>query len=130
MNIVKLKCADYSIDWVLDKEIEIDVDKYIFFEVEYRGESSWHLIGHTYNEETKKWETVEFCYHICSIYNMAYFIAQVNNIPDKVGDLRNRVSRFNNLHYYMGFYKELGRLFELVERYTIEIQNKGGTSRC
>lgn len=61
---------------------------------------------------------------------MAYFIAQVNNIPDKVGDLRNRVSRFNNLHYYTGFYKELGRLFELVERYTIEIQNKGGTSRC
>ena len=37
MNIVKLKCADYTTDWVLDKEVEIDVDKYIFFEVEYRG---------------------------------------------------------------------------------------------
>lgn len=33
MNIVKLKCADYSIDWVLDKEIEIDVDKYIFLKL-------------------------------------------------------------------------------------------------
>lgn len=64
MNIVKLKCADYSIDWVLDKEIEIDVDKYIFFEIEYRGESSWHLIGHKYNEKTNKWERTEFCYHI------------------------------------------------------------------
>ena len=125
MNIVKLKCADYTTDWVLDKEVEIDVDKYIFFEVEYRGENSWHLIGHQYNEETRKWQNVEFSYHVCTIYAMAKFIAKANAIPRNNLQV-NRVSRFNNLHYYTGFYKELGRLFELVERYTIEIQNRRG----
>lgn len=126
MNIVKLKCADYTIDWVRDKTIEVDVDNYVFFEIDYRGESSWHLIGHSFIKETGKWQTTEFHYEICSIYNMAYFIAQANNIPDKSGILRNRVSRFNDLHYNTEFYKELKKLFELVERYTLEIKNNGG----
>ena len=121
MNIVKLNCSDYTIDWIRDKEIEIDVDKYVFFEIEYRGgESSWYLIGHKYNKEKEKWETENFDYHICSIYNVAAFIAKVNNIKNKFGEKRNRISRFNNLHYTTDFYEELKKLLELVKRYEVE----------
>lgn len=121
MRKEKLKCADYTIEGVMDKEIEIDVDKYVFFEVEYREESSWHLFGYSFIQETGKWQKTEFCYSICSIYNMAYFIAKVNNIPDENGMLRNRVSKFNNAHYNIDFYQELKKLFELIERYNLDI---------
>lgn len=128
MNIVKLKCADYTTDWVLDKEVEIDIDKYIFFEVEYRGENSWHLIGHQYNEETRKWQNVEFSYHVCTIYAMAKFIAKANAIPRNNLQV-NRVSRFNNLHYSCSFYKELNKLLRLVQEYTLKIE-KEGKNQC
>lgn len=52
MNIVKLKCTDFTTDWYRDKEIEIDIDQFIYFEIDYRGENSWHLIGHKYIEKS------------------------------------------------------------------------------
>lgn len=120
MNIVKLKCTDFTTDWYRDKEIEIDIDQFIYFEIDYRGENSWHLIGHKYIEKSDKWQTVDFDYHMCTIHDIARFIAEVNNIPSESGRLINRVSKFKNLHYYTNFYKNLQNLLCLVEKYSKE----------
>ncbi len=120
-NIIKLECSEFTTDWYRDKKIEIDVDKYVFFEVEYRGgDSAWYLQGHRYIESTKKWVVDDFDYNMCRTYEMAKFIAKVNKIKDKNGFIRNRVSRFNNLHYSTDFYEKLSVLFELVKKYEKE----------
>ena len=45
-----------------------------------------------------------------------------NKIKDKNGFARNRVSRFNNLHYSSDFYKKLSNLLDLVKEYE-EVEN-------
>lgn len=122
MKIVKLNCSDYTTDWYRDKEIEIDVEKYIFFEVEYRGgTAAWYLRGHRYIEDKGKWLTDVFDYHMCEIEEIAKFIAKVNKIKDKNGFTRNRISRFNNLHYSNDFYEKLRELLELVNKFEKEV---------
>ena len=121
MNIVKLECSKFTLDWYIDKEIEIDVDKYVFFEVEYRGgDAAWYLQGHRYIENTQKWIVDDFDYHMCRTYEMAKFIAKVNKIKSEQGFVRNRISRFNNLHYSTDFYEKLSKLIELVKKYEKE----------
>ena len=121
MNIVKLECSKFTLDWYIDKEIEIDVDKYVFFEVEYRGgDVAWYLQGHRYIENTQKWVVDDFDYHMCRTYEMAKFIAKVNKLYSEQGFVRNRVSRFNNLHYSTDFNEKLSNLLELVKKYEKE----------
>lgn len=102
-------------DWTEIKEIEINLDEYVFFEVDYRGENSWHIIGHKC-DKNYKWTTEELSDHeVASIYDLAKFIAQTNAYDN--GKFQPcKVSRFNNLHYYDGFYDELTRLFDLVKK--------------
>ena len=122
MKIIELECTDFTTDWYRDKKIQIDIDKYVFFEVEYRGGdcASWYLIGHRYDKDTDKWITEDFDYHMCNTHKMAKFIAKVNNIKDKNGFTRNRVSRFNNLHYAEDFYEKLNNLFNNIKKYEKE----------
>lgn len=121
MNIVKLECSEFTIDWYRDKEIEINIDKYVFFEVEYRGgDAAWYLQGHRYIEDTGKWVVDDFDYHMCKTYEMAKFISKANKIKDRSGFVRNRISRFNNLHYSTDFYEKLSNLLELVKKYEKE----------
>ena len=121
MNIVKLECSKFTLDWYIDKEIEIDVDKYVFFEVEYRGgDAAWYLQGHRYIENTQKWIVDDFDYHMCRTYEMAIFIAKVNKLKSEQGFVRIRVCRFNNLHYSTDFYEKLSNLLELVKKYEKE----------
>ena len=117
-NIVKLITYEYSIDWSYRVEVEINLDEYAFFEVDYRGGNSWHLIGHKCDRETYKWTTKELSIHWCYLMDIAEFIYKANKyMYEKTkGHQRCKVSRFNNLHYCEDFYKELQRLFEAVEK--------------
>ena len=122
MNIVKLKSTILTPEGLLEKEFQIKVDDYIFFSVEYAGENIWKLIGHKFIEEIGEWRTITFGYDKCRIEDMAHFIAEANSIPDKTEMIRNRVSEFKNVHYSENFYKELTKLFDLVEKYSLEIK--------
>lgn len=113
-NIVKVRCMHFWSDWAEIKDIEINVDEFIFFEVDYRGEDSWHIIGHRCNEN-HEWKETELSDHqVASIYDLAEFISKVN-FCDKGKYQPCKVSRFNNLHYSDSFYQELQRLLALVE---------------
>lgn len=114
-NIVRVRCMHFWSDWTEIKDIEINVDEFIFFEVDYRGEDSWHIIGHRCNEN-HKWKGTELSDHqVASIYDLAEFISKVNSC-DKGKYKPCKVSRFNNLHYSDSFYQELQSLLALVEK--------------
>lgn len=114
-NSVKVKCMHFWSDWTDIKEIEINLDEYVFFEVVYRGKDSWHIIGHKVDKNLE-WTEEELSDHqVSSIYDLAKFIAQANAYDN--GYFQPcKVSRFNNTHYFDGFYDELSRLFELVKK--------------
>lgn len=114
---VFISCLRFSSDWTHDENVEIDLDKWVFFEVDYRGENSWHLIGHRVKDQKEyKWETEELSIHgVFGIVSMAKFITEANAY--KSGKHQPcRVSRFNNLHYYDSFYGELSKLLEMVNK--------------
>ena len=113
-NIVKLKTWKYEIDWSYDYEVEIDIDEYVFFTVDFRL-GSWHLIGHKC-DENYNWTEHELSYHWVDFSDMVDFIVKANNVKDKSGFTRCRVSKFKNLHYSKNFYSELARLLEAVEK--------------
>lgn len=112
-NIVKLRTYRYEIDWSYEYEVEINVDEYVYFTIDWRGD--WHLIGHKV-DKNHNWSEKELSYDWCSLRDIADFIARANNIKDKFGNTRCRVSDFRNLHYSEGFYKELGQLLKIVEQ--------------
>lgn len=115
-NIVKVSCMHFWSDWTDIKEIEINLDEYAFFEVDYRGRDNWHIIGHKC-DENYNWTTEELSDHqVTSVCDLAKFIAQANAYNS--GKIQPcKVSRFNNLHYVDGFYDDLSNLFELVKKY-------------
>ena len=114
-SIVKVECMHFWSDWTEIKEIEINLDEWIFFSVEYRGENSWHIVGYKCDSDYK-WTEEELSDHqVSSIYNLAKFIAQANAYKGKKIQ-HCKVSRFNNLHYSSSFYEDLQKLLELVKK--------------
>jgi len=106
---LNLECIRQTIDWVEYPIVEIDVDKYVFFQLDYRGDRGiWYLIGHKC-DDNHKWTTDELSVHGCYFKNICNFIKEVNKCKG-----RNMVSRFNNLHYSNGYYDELNRLLIAV----------------
>lgn len=39
-NIIKVECMHFWSDWTDIKEIEINLDEYVFFEIDYRGKGA------------------------------------------------------------------------------------------
>ena len=122
-NIIKLKTWKYEIDWSYEYIIDIDIDEWVYFEVDYRGESSWHLIGHKC-DDNYKWTEKELSYHWVTFADMVDFIVKAKAVKDKLGYTRCMVSKFKNLHYYKHFYKELARLLEAVEKKQEQLKEK------
>lgn len=119
-NIVKVECMHFWSDWTEIKKIEINLDEYAFFEIDYRGRDSWHIKGHKCNSK-HQWTKEELSDHqVSSIYDVAKFIVQANAYEGEKFQ-PCRVSSFNNLHYSDGFYEDLQRLFELVKECENEI---------
>ncbi len=116
-NIAIVKCMHFWSDWTEIKDVSINLDEYVFFEVDYRGKDSWHIKGHKC-DENYEWKGDELSDHqVRSMYDVAKFIAQANTYEKEKSCQSCKVSRFNNLHYNGGFYRDLQRLFELVKKY-------------
>ena len=114
-NIVKVNCMHFWSDWTDMNDVEINLDEYVFFSIEYRGEDSWHIVGHKC-DKNHNWTTRELSDHqVSSISDLADFIVAANAYPKSKGKMQDcKVSRFNNLHYSGSFYKELAKLLEIV----------------
>lgn len=125
MNIVKLKTQRYEIDWTYEYEINIDVDKYAYFIVEYRL-ASWHLIGGICHKNEKEYtfEEEELSYDYVIFKDMVDFIVNANNIEDKYGHKICKVADFKNLHQSPTFCKELTQLLQAIEKKQNDLENQ------
>ena len=114
-NIAKVNCMHFWSDWTDMRDVEIDLDKYAFFSIEYRGIDSWHIVGYKCDKDYK-WTTEELSDHqVSSVRDLADFIVNANAYPKSKGKFQDcKVSRFNNLHYGGNFYNELSRLLKIV----------------
>ena len=115
-NIVKVNCMHFWSDWTDLRDVEIDLDKYVFFSIEYRGINSWHIVGYNVDDE-HNWTTEELSDHqVTSVSELADFIVYANAYPKSIGKFQGcKVPRFNNLHYDDSFYSELSKLLKIVE---------------
>lgn len=115
-NIVKVKCMHFWSDWTEIRDVEIDLDKYVFFSIEYRGINSWHIVGYKVDNE-HNWTTKELSDHqVTNVFELSDFIVYANAYPKSIGKFQGcKVSRFNNLHYDCSFYSELSKLLKIVE---------------
>ena len=115
-NIAKVNCIHYSHDWSYIITKEINLDEYVFFEIDYRG-NSWHIKGHKC-DPNYHWSEEELSEHeVKDIGEVAKFIAHANAYPKSIGKFQDcKVSRFNNLHYSDSFYEALTSLFALVKK--------------
>ena len=114
-NIAKVNCMHFWSDWTEMRDVEIDLDKYVFFSIEYRGIDSWHIVGYKCDKDYK-WTTEELSDHqVSNVRDLADFIVYANAYPKSKGKFQDcKVSRFNNLHYGGNFYNELSSLLEMV----------------
>ena len=111
-NVIKVECFHYSSDWTDIRTIEININDYVFFSIEYRC-SSWHIVGYKFDEKNK-WTTFELSDHgVASTRGLAQFIAKANNQNSNEYQ-PCKVSRFNNLHYAGSFYTALEQLLQMV----------------
>ena len=108
-SIVKIECHRYVSDWYKTETVEIDLNEWNYFTVDFRGESDWHLIGH--KSENDKWVQKEFSVHGIYRNSLIEFIRAANSHNPYQ---KCKVSRFNNLHYYGNFYAELAKLLNDV----------------
>jgi hypothetical protein len=110
-NIVTVECLRFWSDWTTIEKVEIDLNEWVFFQIDYRGEHSWYIVGHKVVND--KWISEDVSLHgVAGFWTLVEFIRNVNasNKYQKC-----KVSRFNNMHYYDGFYKDLIELLQEVD---------------
>ena len=114
-NIYKLPCVVYSIGWATTEKIDINLDEWIYFEVELRC-GAWFIRGH--KVENDKWISKDLSRSgVVNDKEMAKFISQANHYPESKGKYQScKVSCFNNLHYSGDFYFRLEKLLREVRR--------------
>lgn len=128
-NIVKVNCMHFWSDWTEMRDVKIDLDKYAFFSIEWRGIDSWHIVGYKCDKEYN-WTSQELSDHqVSSICDLADFIVYANSYPKSKGKFQDcKVSRFNNLHYGGSFYGELSRLLKIVSDKEQSLKQKVGVT--
>jgi hypothetical protein len=103
-NIVKLKCYHFWSDWTTTNYIEIDLDKYKFFQIDYRCDS-FHLIG--FYKVDDNWLQSELSDHgIVGIQELAKFISIVGS---------SKINKIVNYHNSKDFLEKINILLEKVE---------------
>ena len=114
-SLLEVECFRYTSDWIDYPIVKIDLDKFVFFEMDFRlDDGIWYIIGHKV-DDNNKWSIEELSEHGCYFRNAAKFIYEAN----KHSERGIMVSRFNSLHYSEKFYRNLKSLLNAVS----EIEN-------
>lgn len=98
MNKVKVTCYRFWSDWTDLVPVEIDIDEYNQFELQYR-QDRWFIIGLNY--ENDKWHYTDLTIHgIVSKKDVANFINVANNKIYKYSTLNSKpdlIKYINNI---------------------------------
>lgn len=100
MNKVKVICYRFWSDWTDLVPVEIDINEYNWFELQYR-QDRWFIIGSKY--ENDKWHYTDLTIHgIVSIKDVANFI----NIASK------KINKFSTLNSQPNLMKYINDIFK------------------
>lgn len=102
MNKVTVTCYRFWSDWTDLVSVEIDIDEYNWFELQYR-QDRWFIIGSKY--ENDKWHYTDLTIHgIVSIKDVANFIKVASKKINKFSTLNsmpNLIDYINEIHNYL-----------------------------
>lgn len=102
MNKVTITCYRFWSDWTDLVPVEIDIDEYNWFELQYR-QDRWFIIGSKY--ENDKWHYTDLTIHgIISTLDVAKFVKVANNKINKYSTLNCKpklIDYINELHNYL-----------------------------
>lgn len=102
MNKVTVTCYRFWSDWTDLVPVEIDIDEYNWFELQYR-QDRWFIIGSKY--ENDKWHYTDLTIHgIVSIKDVANFIKVASKKINKFSTLNsmpNLIDYINEIHNYL-----------------------------
>lgn len=102
MNKVKVTCYRFWSDWTDLVPVEIDIDEYNWFELQYR-QDRWFIIGSKY--ENDKWNYTDLTIHgIVSIKDVANFVKVASKKVNKFSTLNsmpNLIDYINEIHNYL-----------------------------
>lgn len=102
MNKVTITCYRFWSDWTDLVPVEIDIDEYNWFELQYR-QDRWFIIGSKYIND--KWHYTDLTIHgIVSTRDVANFVKVANNKINKYSTLNSPpdlIKYINELHNYL-----------------------------
>lgn len=103
---ITITCGEPLFEWYNWKDVEIETDDYNSFQVDYRYNNSWHLIGITHgNDILPKKKELSLCQ--ISYRSLIEFLAKVDK----------PIISFNNFLNYYSFLPTLSELLTEVEKY-------------
>ena len=106
-NVAILTCGNVCFDWYEWKDKEIDLDKYLYFELDYRLQS-WHVIG--FYRENDEWKRKEISDCEASFLSLVDFIIQID------GGTFKKIHSISNCHNQSNFFEAVKKLVECVEK--------------
>ena len=99
MNKITITCYRFWSDWTDLVPVEIDIDEYNWFELQYR-QDRWFIIGSKF--ENNKWHYTDLTIHgIISIRDVANFVKVANKKINKFSTLNsmpNLIDYINKIH--------------------------------
>lgn len=102
MNKVTITCYRFWSDWTDLVPVEIDIDEYNWFELQYR-QDRWFIIGSKY--ENDKWHYTDLTIHgIVSIKDVANFVKVASKKINKFSTLNSMpdlIRYINEIHNYL-----------------------------
>lgn len=105
-NVVKVKKITYKSDWFEIKEVEINLDDFYRFEIQYRL-GSWYLL--------------HFVLKGSEVVSATEHDFQLNKPWIAVDQLGHKITGFDNLHGVDSrFARSLSRILILAEQYKLE----------
>lgn len=89
----------FGSDWTYTYSKEIETEEWTYFELQLRGERSWHLIGHSFR--SGRWQSYEWDHGIVNVYDT------YNKLKDKITTISSMHS-FNGVKEFLeGYIKPL-----------------------
>ena len=119
-NIVKVACIpDEQNDRI---EVEINLDEYYLYVIEYAGCGNWHIEGWRCDDKCGNGciELITFVNGKFSMDGMAKILACIRTRRGPEPFFKDRIKGFWNVFGIEGFYESLGELLALVKKYEQE----------
>lgn len=98
-------CFHFWSDWTDINPIEIDLDEWNWFELQYRCDR-WFIIGSKYDKKREKWENKDLSDHgVVGIKELANFVKVASE----------KINKFSTNNYKPNLAEKIVEIYKMVE---------------